>query len=83
MQYETLHNCRRMESWKREGRLLSKIAAAIEKEIQARLSFAKTNLHVDVQLEQEINTSTERRREAVNEMTLKLSDVKVGDERVE
>ncbi len=76
MQYETLHNCRRMESWKRERNLLSKRAAAIEKEIQ------KTNLHVGVQLEQEINISTERRGEAVNEMTLKLSDVKVGDERV-
>ncbi len=82
VQYETLPNCRRMESWKREGKLLSTRAAAIEKDIQVRLTRTKTSLHVAVQLEQEINASNKRRRETINEMALKLSGVKVGDERV-
>ncbi len=72
-----------MDSWKREGRLLNRRAAAIQKELCASLLLCKkTGLLEAVQLEQELNTSVERSREvAVNKMILKLSEVKVCDER--
>ncbi len=81
MQYEKPRSYR-MDSWKREGRLLSRRAAAIEKELYTSLLCTKTGLLEAAQLEQELNTSTERSKEvAVNEMIFKLSEVKVGDER--
>ncbi len=80
MQYRKLHN-KRMDSWKREGRLLSERATAIEKELHTRLLFTKTGLLEAVQLEKEINVMTERRREVINDMALKLREVKVRNER--